>query len=135
MLGSSSHLKIIVGQLFRITNAPPELLSRGNTVMEEEYGNFTASTELTFNFKTLTKQEAQAEGLSEEMMAQKRAYMQVQLSYTNPQGSQYTQVITDYRDLSENKEDLMKEMNFGLFAASSLQRISKMVKEERFDEA
>ena len=103
--------------------------------MEEEYGNFTASTELTFNFKTLTKQEAQAEGLSEEMMAQKRAYMQVQLSYTNPQGSQYTQVITDYRDLSENKEDLMKEMNFGLFAASSLQRISKMVKEERFDEA
>jgi hypothetical protein len=65
----------------------------------------------------------------------KKALMQVQLTYTSPSGAKYLQVITDYRDLSENKEDVLKEMNFGLFAASTLQRISTLIKNGNFEEA
>lgn len=54
--------------------------------------------------------------------------MQVQLSYTTPNGVKYLQVITDYRQLSENKEDIFKEMNFGLFSASTLQKVSGLIK-------
>ena len=61
--------------------------------------------------------------------------MQIQLTYITPSGAKYLQVITDYRILSENKEDLFKEMNFGLFAASTLQKLSALIRDERFDEA
>jgi hypothetical protein len=54
--------------------------------------------------------------------------MQVQLTYTSPSGSKYLQVITDFRILSENEEEIMKDMNFGLFAASNLQSISSLIK-------
>lgn len=54
--------------------------------------------------------------------------MQVQLTYTNPNGSKYLQVITDYRQFTFNKDDLTKELNFGLFSASQLQKISAFIK-------
>lgn len=54
--------------------------------------------------------------------------MQVQLTYTSPSGNKYLQVISDFRILSENEEEIMKDMNFGLFAASNLQKISALIK-------
>lgn len=61
--------------------------------------------------------------------------MQVQLTYVSPTGAKYLQVITDYRELSENKEDVLAGMNFGLFAASTLQRISSLIRDSSFNEA
>lgn len=61
--------------------------------------------------------------------------MQVQLTYTSPSGDKYLQVITDFRILSENQAEIMKDMNFGLFAASNLQKISALIKEESFEAA
>ena len=68
--------------------------------MQADYGNFTADTELTFNFKTLSKEEAADKAVPTQILLLGKAYMQVQLAYTNPQGDRFTQVITDYRNLS-----------------------------------
>lgn len=46
--------------------------------------------------------------MKSELLNRPKALMQVQLSYTNPSGSKYIQVITDYRLLSNNEDDLLK---------------------------
>ena len=74
-------------------------------------------------------------GVAYESFANKKVPMQIQLTYTTPSGAKYLQVITDYRILSENKEDLFEEINFALFAASKLQKLSSLIRDERFEEA
>lgn len=70
--------------------------------------------------------------MKSELLNRPKALMQVQLSYTNPSGSKYIQVITDYRLLSNNEDDLLKQLNFRLFAASTLQKVSNLIKTEDF---
>jgi hypothetical protein len=53
VLGSESTLKIVVNQLFEIENGVGEL-SKDKTTLTQNYGSFTADTELTFNFKVLS---------------------------------------------------------------------------------
>jgi hypothetical protein len=61
--------------------------------------------------------------------------MQVQISYTGLNGNRYLQVFTDWREMTEDESVLFEDANFGLFAASILQKVSKSIKDENFDEA
>jgi hypothetical protein len=54
--------------------------------------------------------------------------MQIQLSYIGRDGSQFLQVITDWRELTNDAKAIYEGANFGLFAASVLQRASKKIK-------
>lgn len=95
-MGSESTLKIIVNRLFEIQSQVGEL-SKDKTTLIQNYGSFTADTELTFDFKVLSKEEAIAKGVPYDKFMGKKAVMQVQLTYTSPNGAKYMQVITDYR--------------------------------------
>lgn len=55
--------------------------------------------------------------------------MQVQLTYTNPNGERYLQVVNDHRELTLNTNDLLNDTNFPLFAASTLQKVSQLIKD------
>jgi hypothetical protein len=96
VLGSESTLKIVVNQLFEIESKVGEL-SKDKTTLTQNYGSFTADTELTFNFKVLSREEAVTKGVPYDKYMGKKALMQVQLTYTSPSGAKYLQVITDYR--------------------------------------
>ena len=61
--------------------------------------------------------------------------MQVQLTYQNPNGAQYLQVVNDHRELTLNAADVFNDTNFALFSSSSLQKISRLIKEGKFEEA
>lgn len=61
--------------------------------------------------------------------------MQVQLTYRNPNGAQFLQVVNDHRELTLNAADVFNDTNFALFSSSALQKTSKLIKEEKFEEA
>lgn len=69
------------------------------------------------------------------ILKRKRLPMQVQLTYTNPDGERYIQVINDYREVTEDRNQLLSETNFSLFSSSTLQKVSKLIKEENFTAA
>lgn len=70
-----------------------------------------------------------------EIIKKKRLPMQIQLTYTNPDGERYLQVVNDHRELTDNRADLLNDTNFALFAASTLQKASKFIKEGKLGEA
>lgn len=54
--------------------------------------------------------------------------MQVHLTYLARNGNKYMQVITDWRQGTEDEKEIYEGANFGLFAASILQRASAKIK-------
>jgi hypothetical protein len=54
--------------------------------------------------------------------------MQVQLTYIGRNGSKYLQIVTDWRELTRNLDDIYEGVNFSLFAAGVLQRASAKIK-------
>jgi len=70
-----------------------------------------------------------------DIIKQKRLPMQVQLSYTNDEGARYLQVVNDHRELTLNANDVFNDTDFALFSTSSLQKIIKVIKDEKFSEA
>ena len=61
--------------------------------------------------------------------------MQVQLTYTNPDGEKYLQVMNDHRELTLDQTAVLGSTDFPLFSVSMLQKISKLIKEEKFTDA
>ena len=61
--------------------------------------------------------------------------MQVQLTYINPSGEKFIQVINDYREVTQDRNQLLSETNFSLFSSSTLQKVSKLIKEDSLAEA
>ena len=55
--------------------------------------------------------------------------MQVQLTYIGRDGSKFLQVVTDWRELTQDEKAMYDGANFALFAASTLQRASKKIKD------
>ncbi len=79
----------------------------------------------------LTEEQAKKKSATDiDLFKCKRVPMQVQLSYTGRDGSKYLQIITDWRELTQNKDDIYNAANFGLFAASVLQNASINIKNE-----
>jgi len=66
-------------------------------MLTQEFGNFTEETELAFSFRVLSTEEAEKKGVSLDIIKRKRLPMQVQLTYTNPNGEKYLQVVNDHR--------------------------------------
>lgn len=54
--------------------------------------------------------------------------MQIQLTYTGRNNWKYLQIVTDWRELTENLNDIYEGANFSLFAASVLQRASAKIR-------
>ena len=103
--------------------------------MKQDFGNFTADTQLTFNFKILSNEEAAKKGVSMQIIKRKRLPMQVQLSYTNPDGECYLQVVNDHRELTLDAAAVFGDTNYTLFSIAMLQKISKLIKEDNFSQA
>lgn len=58
--------------------------------------------------------------------------MQVQLTYIGRNGWKYLQIVTDWRELTYNEEEVYMGANFSLFAASVLQRASSKIRDGKF---
>ena len=56
VFGTESTLQIVVNHFFEIDHEVPEEISADKTVLKQDFGNFTADTEMTFNFRTLSYQ-------------------------------------------------------------------------------
>jgi hypothetical protein len=54
VFGTDSSLRIVVNHFFEIENAHPDEISKDKTMMNQNFGNFTEDTELTFNFRILS---------------------------------------------------------------------------------
>ena len=64
-----------------------------------------------------------------EIIKKKRLPMQVQLTYTNPDGEKYLQVVNDHRELTLDRTEVLGSTDFPLFSVAMLQKISKFIKE------
>ena len=61
---SPTLTNLVPKSFFEIENAHPDEISKDLTVMNQDFGNFTADTELTFNFRVLSNEEAAKKGVS-----------------------------------------------------------------------
>lgn len=68
-----------------------------------------------------------------DLYREKNLPMQVQLTYTGLNGNRYLQVITDWREMTTDEAALFEDANFGVFAASILQKVSKYITDGQFD--
>jgi len=59
--------------------------------------------------------------------------MQIQLTYVGRNNFKYLQIVTDWRELTYNLDDIYEGANFSLFAASVLQRVSNKIRDNKFD--
>jgi hypothetical protein len=55
--------------------------------------------------------------------------MQIQLTYTGRNGWRYLQVVTDWREITDNPNEIYLDANFSLFATSVLQCVSSKMKD------
>ncbi len=135
VFGTESNLRIVVNHFFEILHADPNDISKDKTILTQNFGNFTADTELTFDFRQILNEEAVTKGVSLNILSRKRLPMQVQLTCINPSGEKFIQVINDYREVTQDRNQLLSETNFSLFSSSTLQKVSKLIKEDSLTEA
>ena len=70
-----------------------------------------------------------------DIIKQKRLPIQVQLTYTNPNGEVFLQIVNDHRIPTQDESVVFGDTNYALFATSMLQKISRLIKEEKFTQA
>lgn len=58
IIGSNSKLTVKLNKLFRVCNAQPDEISADKTTLTQDFGNFSTDTQLSFEFETLSKDEA-----------------------------------------------------------------------------
>ena len=59
ILGTESELIVKVNRIFKICNHPFDVkVSKDGSTMTQDYGNFSADTELMFEFETIHKEDA-----------------------------------------------------------------------------
>lgn len=98
ILGTESKLTIKVNRLFKICNGAADELSEDKSTLVQDFGNFSAETILSFEFDTISKEEAAKNpNIDLDLYSQARVPMQVQLEYTGRKGERYLQIITDWR--------------------------------------
>jgi|JI6StandDraft_1071083.scaffolds.fasta_scaffold01508_23 hypothetical protein len=135
-LGANCDVLIRLNKRFKFRGVDAKLLSDHDRIFKDKLGNFSADTELTYAFDLIPAEEALAlKHVNPELYNRKNLPMQVELSYTSPNGNRYMQVFTDWREMTEDESALFEDANFGLFAASILQKVSKSIKDEHFEEA
>ena len=60
ILGTESQLTVKLNKIFRICNHPFDVkVSKDGSTMTQDYGNFSADTELMFEFETIHKEDAE----------------------------------------------------------------------------
>ena len=64
VFGTDTNMRIVVNHFFEIESESPEEVSRDKTILTQDFGNFTAETELTFNFRMLSRDEAAIKGVN-----------------------------------------------------------------------
>ena len=58
--------------------------------------------------------------------------MQIQLEYLGRKGEKYLQIVTDWRELTTNSDDIYEGADFRLFVVSVLQRASAKIKNSEY---
>lgn len=56
MFGTESSVRIVVNHFFEIDHEVADEISADKTILKQDFGNFTADTEMTFNFRNLSLQ-------------------------------------------------------------------------------
>ena len=101
--------------------------------MTKDFGNFSDDTELIFEFIAIFEEEAKKNPLIDlGLYKRTKLPMQLQLEYTGRKGDRFIQVITDWRIMTDDENELYEGANFGLFAASVLQRASDKIRSSEF---
>ena len=69
------------------------------------------------------------------LFKRKKVPMQIQLEYIGRKGEKYLQIVTDWRELTHNLDDIYEGADFRLFVVSVLQRASSKIKNSQYKEA
>lgn len=64
-----------------------------------------------------------------------RLPIQLQLTYTGSNSNRYLQVFTDWREVTENEDELVESADFGVLAASIRQLVSRKIRDGEFEAA
>ena len=73
--------------------------------------------------------------MSLDIIKRKRLPMQVHLTYINPDGQKYLQVVNDHRELTLDHAAVFNDTNYSLFSVSMLQKTSRLIKDAEFTRA
>lgn len=88
---------------------------------------------MTFNFEVIDYEEAcKKPEIDETMFNKPRVPMQIELAYTGRDGSRFLQVVTDWRELTQDQKAMFDGASFATFAAGILQSASKSIRNQDF---
>lgn len=127
-----AKVKLHKGLEFR--NEDPANLSEDKTLMARELGNVTEETEITFEYRLKTiKELVKMEDI--DLTKIKSFPFQAQITYQALDGSKCVRIISNQQEISNDRDALEKNANFGILSTNAIQQSSKLAKKGQMLEA
>jgi len=128
----TTKIKLHQGLEFR--NEDASLLSEDKSLLVRELGNVTADTEITFEY-TLKKPEDLMKIKNFDITKLTELPFQTQTSYRTLDGMKCVRVITQIKQVTNEKEEVEKEANIQLLHINAAQRAANHARKGNFQEA
>lgn len=127
-----AKIKLHKGLMFR--NEVDANLSEDKTMMIRDLGNVTADTEITFEYTLKDIKDLVA--MEDIDLTEMKAFpFQTQITFKGLDGNKCVRVITELLTISNDREELEKEANFGLLGQNAMQKGAFMAQHGQHREA
>jgi hypothetical protein len=133
-LATKVQLKVKLHKGLEFRNEPLTNLSADKTVLNKDFGNVYADTDLTFEYQLKSVKDLLK---MEDIDISKMSHFpfQAQIVYTAMDGSKQVRVITQRLEISSDKETLKKEADFEILGMNAVQQASKVARQGDFKKA
>jgi hypothetical protein len=133
ILASKVELTTILHQGLKYRNEEPQNISHDGTKCFKNIGNVTSKTQTTFEFDVKTHEEMKQSEI--DVAKLKEIPLQAHITYYDMKGNKYVRVITRMQKVSNDKEDVEKDVNFSVLATHAVKANSKLALDGKMKEA
>jgi hypothetical protein len=134
VIATNVKLKVKLHAGIEFRNELLKNLEMNETVLVKDFGNVNEETDLCFEYQIKPLRELLK--LTEIDFSQiTQLPFQAQISFTAMDGSRQVRVITQFLQVSTDKEELRKKADFDILCVNAIQQSSKMAREGDYKRA
>jgi hypothetical protein len=134
VIATNVKLKVKLHAGIEFRNELLKNLEMNETVLVKDFGNVNEETDLCFEYQIKPLRELLK--LTEIDFSQiSKLPFQAQISFTAMDGSRQVRVITQFLQVSTNKEELRKKADLDILCVNAIQQSSKMAREGDYKRA
>jgi hypothetical protein len=134
IIATSVKMKVIIHKGLEFRNEEEESLNKEKNVLTKEFGNVTAESEMTFEYKVKDIEELE-KATDFDIKAIKELPFQTQIEFTKLDGMKCIRVITKVQQVTNDRKEVEAEADVDVLGVNCVQQAAKLARRGSFRKA